>query len=124
MNAGIHIIVVMPLDAPTSRDTVPRWKALLARIGKPAVVSLILLVVVLAVWIRSYGFSTLHFEKARFIASHMKPGHAPDSFCRAGMGDPPTIEGWGLLGFARYKMTYKSGYHYSVAFPLWPLRCF
>ena len=113
---------VMPLDAPASKDIAPRWKALLARIGKPAVVSLILLVLVLAAWIRSYGFSTLNFEKARFIAfAHEGQVTLRVVSAEPVTGDAHTIKGWMFLGLGAYKMTYPSGYHYSVAFPLWPL---
>jgi hypothetical protein len=112
----------MPLDASASRDTVPRWKALLARIGKPAAVSLILLVLVLAVWIRSYGFSTLNFQSGRFIAfAHEGQVTLRVVSAEPVGGDAQDIKGWMFLGLGAYKMTYPSGYHYSVAFPLWLL---
>ena len=112
----------MPVDAPASKDTVPRWKALLVRIGKPAVVSLILLLLVLAVWIRSYGFSTLNFESGRFIAfAHEGQVMLRVVSAAPVTGDAQSIDGWMFLGLGAYKLTYPSGYHYSVAFPLWPL---
>lgn len=112
----------MPLDAPASRYTVPRWKALLARVGKPAVVSLILLVLVLAVWIRSYGFSTLNFRNGRFIAfAHEGQVTLRVVSAEPVSGDAQEIKGWMFFGLAAYKMTHPTGYHYSAGFPLWLL---
>ena len=112
----------MPLETPASTEPVPRLKALVARIGKPAIVSLMLLVLVLGVWIRSYGFSTLSFQNGRFIA-FVREGQVTLRVVSAEpvSGDAQEIKGWMFFGFGAYKMTYPSGYHSSAAFPLWPL---
>jgi hypothetical protein len=91
--------------------------------GKPSIVSLVLLVLVLCLWVRSNGRSMVHFERGRFIAFVSEGGVTLRVLSiKQGMGsDLISMDGWAFLGFGWYRMTYTNGYHDSLEIPLWPL---